>query len=106
MPNLGGKFLRLAAVALRGRSRKTRKATSAIGGELKSGAAVEGWRAEVFIPYELLVPLRNTPPKAGHAVAGELLPDGLRRQDQTSWDWARVGTSFHEYQKFGTLVFE
>ena len=24
----------------------------------------------------------------------------------TSWDWARVGTSFHEYRKFGTLVFE
>ena len=25
---------------------------------------------------------------------------------QTSWDWARVGASFHEYKKFGTLVFE
>ncbi|NLH16473.1 MAG: hypothetical protein GX455_07840, partial [Phycisphaerae bacterium] len=22
------------------------------------------------------------------------------------WDWARVGPSFHEYDKFGTLVFE
>ena len=49
----------------RGRGCKTRKATSAIGGELKSGAAVKGWRAEVFIPYELLTPLRNVPPKAG-----------------------------------------
>jgi hypothetical protein len=25
---------------------------------------------------------------------------------QSAWDWARVGASFHEYQKFGTLVFE
>ncbi len=23
-----------------------------------------------------------------------------------SWDWARVGPSFHEFRKFGTLVFE
>jgi 3-hydroxyisobutyrate dehydrogenase-like beta-hydroxyacid dehydrogenase len=25
---------------------------------------------------------------------------------QSSWDWSRVGPSFHEFQKFGTLVFE
>ena len=25
---------------------------------------------------------------------------------ETSWDWARVGPSFHEFKKFGTLVFE
>ena len=24
----------------------------------------------------------------------------------TSWDWAHVGPSFHEFEKFGTLVFE
>jgi hypothetical protein len=23
-----------------------------------------------------------------------------------NWDWARAGPSFHEFQKFGTLVFE
>jgi hypothetical protein len=22
---------------------------------------------------------------------------------KTSWDWARVGPSFHEFQKFGTI---
>ena len=25
---------------------------------------------------------------------------------ETSWDWARVGPSFHEFQKFGTLIFD
>jgi hypothetical protein len=25
---------------------------------------------------------------------------------KTGWDWARVGLSFHEFTKFGTLVFE
>jgi hypothetical protein len=24
----------------------------------------------------------------------------------TSWDWARVGRSFHDFNKFGTLVFK
>jgi hypothetical protein len=24
----------------------------------------------------------------------------------TGWDWARVGRSFHEYEKFGALVFQ
>jgi hypothetical protein len=23
-----------------------------------------------------------------------------------SWDWARVGPSFHEFEKFGVLIFE
>jgi hypothetical protein len=22
------------------------------------------------------------------------------------WDWSRVGPSFHEFQKFGVLIFE
>jgi len=25
---------------------------------------------------------------------------------KTSWDWARVGPSFHEFKKFGTLEFK
>ena len=35
-------------------------------------------------------------------------PDRMEydRKQTRSWDWARVGPSFHEYQKFGTLVFE
>ena len=24
----------------------------------------------------------------------------------TQWDWARVGDSFHEFKKFGSLVFK
>jgi len=105
VPNLGGKF-RGWLPWYEGGAAKTRKATSAIGGELKSGAAVEGWRAEVFIPYELLVPLRNTPPKTGTKWRANFYRMDYDDKVQTSWDWARVGTSFHEYQKFGTLVFE
>ncbi|HEX3147244.1 MAG TPA: carbohydrate-binding family 9-like protein [Gemmataceae bacterium] len=105
VPNLGDKF-RGWLPWYEGGAGKTRKATSAIGGEMKSGAKVDGWRAEVFIPYELMVPLRNMPPKAGTKWRANFYRMDYDDKNVTSWDWARVGPSFHEYQKFGTLVFE
>jgi predicted TIM-barrel fold metal-dependent hydrolase len=105
VPNFGGKF-RGWLPWYEGGAAKTRKATAAVGGELKSGAAVSGWRAEVFIPYELLVPLRNTPPKAGTKWRANFYRMDYDDKNVTSWDWARVGPSFHEFEKFGTLVFE
>jgi predicted TIM-barrel fold metal-dependent hydrolase len=105
VPNLGGKF-RGWLPWHEGGAAKTRKATSAIGGELKSGAKVDGWRAEVFIPYELLVPLRNTPPKPGTKWRANFYRMDYDEKPATGWDWSRVGPSFHEFQKFGTLVFE
>ena len=65
-----------------------------------------GWRAEVFIPFELMAPLRNVPPKAGTRWRANFYRMDYDDKNVTSWDWARVGTSFHEYRKFGTLVFE
>ncbi len=89
-----------------GGNRKVRKATSAIGGAVKSGAAVTGWRAEVFIPYELLEPLRNREPKPGTRWRANFYRMDYDGGVTTSWDWARVGNTFHEFRKFGTLVFE
>jgi hypothetical protein len=105
VPNLGGKF-RGWLPWYEGGAVKTTKKTSAIGGELKSGAEVKGWRAEVFIPYELLVPLRNIQPKAGTKWRANFYRMDYDDKKTTSWDWARVGPSFHEFEKFGTLVFE
>jgi hypothetical protein len=105
VPNLGDKFMGWRPWMYDG-GRKVKKATSAIGGEVKSGAAVAGWRAEVFIPYELLKPLRNVPPTPGTRWRANFYRMDYDGKQQTSWDWARVGPSFHEFQKFGTLVFE
>ncbi len=105
VPNLGDKFLGWRPWHYEG-GRKTRKATAAVGGDKKSGAAVKGWRAEVFLPYELLTPLRNVPPKAGTRWRANFYRMDYDGGQPTSWDWARVGASFHEYRKFGTLVFE
>jgi hypothetical protein len=105
IPNLDGKFLGWRPWHYEG-TRKIRKATSAQGGDLKSGAAVRGWKAEVFIPYELLTPLQNVPPKAGSRWRANFFRMDYDGGKAMSWDWAPVGPSFHEFQKFGTLVFE
>jgi predicted TIM-barrel fold metal-dependent hydrolase len=86
--------------------RKIRKATSATGGPIASGASVNGWKAEVFLPFELLVPLRNVPPKPGTRWRANFYRMDYDDGKTSSWDWSRVGSSFHEFQKFGTMVFE
>jgi predicted TIM-barrel fold metal-dependent hydrolase len=104
VPNLGGRAHGWRPWHYEG-GRQTRKATAARGGTLKPGGAVTGWSAEVFIPYELLTPLRSVPPKPGTRWRANFYR--MDYDDGTaSWDWARVGASFHEFQKFGTLVFE
>jgi predicted TIM-barrel fold metal-dependent hydrolase len=105
VPNLDGKFLGWRPWHYEG-GRKTRKATAARGGELKSGAAVSGWTAEVFIPYELLTPLQNVPPKTGGRWRTNFYRMDYDDGKTTSWDWAPVGPSFHEFKKFGTLIFD
>jgi hypothetical protein len=104
VPNLDGKFLGWRPWHYDG-ARRTRKATSAVGA-LRSGGAVTNWKAEVFIPYELLSPLRNVPPRPGMRWRCNFYRMDYDDGRKTGWDWARVGPSFHEFTKFGTLVFE
>ena len=105
IPNLDDSFLGWRPWHYDG-ERRTRKATTAIGGEKKSLASVEGWRAEVFIPYDLLRPLTNRIPKPGTKWRANFYRVDYDGGKSTGWDWARVGGSFHEYRKFGTMVFE
>jgi hypothetical protein len=105
VPNMDGQFLGWRPWHYEG-ERKTRKKTAAVQGQLKSGAAVAGWTAEVFIPYELLAPLRNVAPKSGTRWRANFYRMDYDDGRKTSWDWAPVGPSFHEFRSFGTLVFE
>jgi hypothetical protein len=104
IPNFGGKFLGWRPWDYEG-NRKIRKATSVTGGPKQSGAAIQGWRAEFFIPYALLTPLQNVPPKPGTRWRANFYRMDHDDGKQTQWDWARVGGSFHEYEKFGELMF-
>ena len=71
----------------------------------ESRAAIDGWRAEFFIPYALLQPLQNVPPKPGTVWRANFYRMDYDGGKRTQWEWAPVGESFHEYQKFGDLVF-
>ena len=105
VPNLDGKFLGWRPWHYEG-GRKVRKATSAVGGVLASGSKVGGWKAEVFVPFELLAPMRNVPPKAGSRWKANFYRLDYDGGTAASWDWSRVGRSFHDVARFGTLVFE
>jgi hypothetical protein len=104
IPNFGGQFLGWRPWHYE-RDRATRKATTIIGGPKEPHATIQGWCAEFFIPYTLLRPLQNVPPRPGTRWRGNFYrmdhDDGRR----TQWEWAPVGQTFHEYEKFGDLLF-
>ena len=105
IPNIDGQLLGWRPWHYEG-ARKTRKATNARGGPKQSGAQVTGWTAEVFVPFDLLKPLQNVPPRPGTQWRANFYRIDYDGGRSTSWDWARVGPSFHEFRKFGSLVFE
>jgi hypothetical protein len=105
VPNFGGQFLGWQPWKYTG-DRLVRKATSVRNGPKQSGAAIEGWSAEFFIPYALLRPLQNVPPKPGTRWRANFYRIDHDEGRSTQWDWAPVGKTFHDYTNFGTLVFE
>jgi hypothetical protein len=105
VPNLEGKFKGWVPWHYDG-DRKTRKATSVSDGEKKSGSSISGWKAEVFIPYALMEPMRNATPVSGTKWRANFYRVDHDGGKSTGWDWARVGPSFHDFRNFGTLIFE
>jgi hypothetical protein len=105
VPNFGGQFYGWRPWHYEA-SRKTQKAVTVRGGPPASGAPITGWTAEVFVPWDLLKPLQNVPPQPGtkwRANVYRMDYDGGRT---ASWNWAPVRGTFHQPDKFGTLVFE
>jgi predicted TIM-barrel fold metal-dependent hydrolase len=105
IPNFGGEFLGWRPWHYESK-RKTQTATTVMDGPKRSGARVTGWKAEVFVPYDLLKPLQNVPPHPGMRWRANFYRVDYDDNKSTSWDWARVGRSFHEFEKYGTLIFE
>ncbi len=104
IPNSKGKFFGWLPWHYEG-ERKTRHATSVRGGETTSGATISGWMAEVFIPYKLLAPLQNVPPKSGTKWRANMYRID-HDHGQALFSWQEIEKSFHEYENFGTFIFE
>ena len=104
IPNFGGQFLGWRPWHY-DHDRLTRKATSIIGGPRQPLASIQGWRAEFFVPYALLKPLQNVPPKPGTRWRANFYRVDHDDGRATQWEWARIEKGFHEYEKFGELLF-
>ena len=76
--------------------RKTRHATS---------VSDKGWMAEFFIPFKLLSPLPQVPPKPGTEWRANMYRIDYD-QGQTLFSWQKTTRTFHEYNQFGTFIFE
>ena len=100
VPNYNGKFLGWRPWHYE-KERRTRHAASIN----KQAGKVIGWTAEFFIPYVLLSPLENVPPKAGTKWRANFYRIDYDKGGNY-WSWKPTGLSFHEYKKFGTIVFE
>jgi Carbohydrate family 9 binding domain-like len=85
--------------------RKTQHATSVTGGEKKSKSPITGWTAEIFIPYALMRPLNNIKPSSGTRWRGNFYRVDYDN-GRVPWSWQLTTKNFHEYQRFGTLIFE
>ena len=104
VPNFDGNFLGWRPWHYQG-DRLTRRATTALGGPRESGATVTGWRAEIFIPWALLKPLRGVPPQPGSRWRANFYRIDYDAKTPTSWAWAPVSGTFHQFQRFGVLRF-
>ncbi|MFD2937164.1 carbohydrate-binding family 9-like protein [Spirosoma flavum] len=104
VPNLNGKFQGWKPWNYEGDT-KVQHATSIQGGNKVSNATIKSWMAEFFIPYRLLNPIVQTPPTAGTKWKGNLYRIDYDR-DYATWSWQKTSGSFHEFKKFGTLVFD
>lgn len=100
VPNYNGKFLGWRPWHYEG-DRKTRHATNI---EYKDGKVVS-WTAEFFIPYKLLEPLRNVPPQSGMKWRANFYRIDYDKM-QSSWTWKPIIKNFHDYDRFGTIIFE
>ncbi len=71
----------------------------------KNGENVVSWTAEFYIPFALLKPLSNVPPKKGTKWRANFYRVDYDN-GPAEWSWQLTKTSFHDYERFGTLVFE
>jgi len=104
VPNYKGDFFGWLPWHYEG-DKRTRHATSTRGGSKEQNASIKAWMAEFFIPYKLLNPLPNVPPEPGAKWRANMYRIDYD-QGPTHFSWQKTSGSFHEYNKYGTFIFE
>ena len=102
VPNYNGNFLGWIPWHYTG-DRLTRHAVF-IQREKENESAIVSWTGEFFIPFDLLKPMVQAPPKAGTRWRANFYRiDYDNGSDH--WLWMPVRNTFHDYQRFGTIIF-
>lgn len=86
--------------------RKVQKSVSISGGEMKPGAKIKSWKAELFFSYELLSAFQNIPPVKGTRWNANFCRLDYDSGTMIKWAWAPVDNSFHELDRFYSLIFD
>lgn len=102
VPNLNGQSSGWTPWNYRGQ-KKTRKATKIL---TDKNGATTGWIGEFFIPYALMRPLQNVPPKKGTQWRANIYRIDYDEPESSYWSWQPVNNNFHEFQKYGTFIFD
>lgn len=101
VPNVKGKFFGWLPWQYEG-DRRCRRATHIH----QEGNQVTKWTAEMFIPYALLKPMGNVPPKPDMKWRANFYRFDHDNGVENRWEWQPVNRNFHDYKGFGTLIFE
>jgi hypothetical protein len=71
----------------------------------ENNGQVQSWTAEFFIPFALLKPLQQVPPRKGTQWRANFYR--IDYDDHISeWSWQLTKTNFHDYERFGVLLFD
>ncbi|MBM3442401.1 MAG: hypothetical protein FJX89_06830 [Bacteroidetes bacterium] len=101
IPNLGGKFLGWTPWKYDARRRTIHKVSI-----VKEKGRMTGWMAEVFIPFALLEPLRDNPPKPGIVWNANFCRLDYDSGRMEKWAWSPVRSGFHEFDRYRSIHFE
>lgn len=102
VPNFNGDFLGWRPWQYEG-DRKIQHATRI---KKNKTGKIDGWTGEFFIPYALLKPLQNVPPKKGMQWRINIYRIDYDEVSPSEWAWKPVQTNFHDYERFGVVVFQ
>ena len=100
VPNIRGNFLGWRPWHYED-NRKTRHATHVF----NNNGDIVAWTAEFFIPYKLLSSMGNIPPVKDTRWRANFYRIDYDNKE-SAWSWQRTRTSFHDYERFGTLLFK
>jgi hypothetical protein len=100
VPNIKGNYLGWRPWCYEG-GRKTRRATHVF----KKDNKIIAWTAEFFIPYKLFRPMSNVPPVKGSRWRANFYRIDYDNKMSSDWSWQLTRKTFHDYERFGTLLF-